>query len=333
MNGTFGRSAIACASLWAWSIFGLNPLPATAEGMGDSEFQEDVFMMSEKPEYVEIDPPYLTLDVMGEDAPLGTHRNTTCDPVFTRYPVAGPHNNGYDANWNHWGCGRANSGSDFFPGHYGNDIFAAKNTPVVAAQSGTISLNFWNSSGGNVVYIVDDCGWWHYYAHLDSREPSLNIGDYVAAGTLLGELGNTGATNTAPHLHYSVYPGTYTDGIDPHPSLFGVENTACKSGNFCSCLNGINVDWNRVPVTDTDCGHRVCGITNELWNCTGRQRWEKVRGPGSCDGSCSCPGGLFKDGRPIPDSMKHCGYRVCGTNSRMWDCTSTGWENTGIYCN
>ncbi len=259
---------------------------------------------------------------------------TSCSPVFERYPVAGTHNHGYDAYWWSWTCGTANSNSDFYsPGHLGNDIFAGRGTPIVAAQSGTISYSFWDSTGGNVVYIVDGCGWWHYYAHLDTVDPGLWIGQYVMAGARLGTMGNTGsASGTEPHLHYSTFPGTYSQGIDPFPYLYADENTACQSGNPCSCLNGINVDWYSVPVTDTDCGHRVCGISNELWECGTNQSWNKVTGV-YCDGACSCPNGRFKNGREIPAHMTHCDYRVCGMNSKYWDCKPWGWYNTGINCN
>lgn len=253
----------------------------------------------------------------------------TCNPVVQRYPVAGRHNNGYDANWYVWGCNTANSGSDF---HYGNDIFGARGTPIVAAQPGTISWSFSDSTGGKVVYVVDDCGWWHYYAHLDSIDPALYIGKRVATGTRLGTLGNTGnAASTAPHLHYSVYPGDYYSGVDPWPYLYAVENGSCGSGNACSCLDGINVDGYTIPVTDTDCGHRVCGTSTETWQCNG-SAWSRIGSAGSCNASCSCPNGRFKNGREIPEHMTHCGYRVCGMNSRFWDCTTGGWRDSQIPC-
>jgi hypothetical protein len=254
----------------------------------------------------------------------------TCGPVFERYPVAGRHNNGYDPYWYVWNCSTANSNSDF---HLGNDIFGARGTPIVAAQAGTISYSLeWDGSGGNVVYVVDDCGWWHYYAHLDTKDPALYLGKRVMAGARLGTLGNTGsASGTEPHLHYSTYPGNYGSGIDPWPYLYAVENGSCSSGNACSCLEGINVDGYTIPVTDTDCGHRVCGTSTETWQCNGSSWW-KIGGAGSCNASCSCPNGRFKNGREIPEHMTHCGFRVCGMNNKFWDCTPGGWSNTQINC-
>jgi len=271
---------------------------------------------------------------------------TACSPVVSRYPVASRHNHGYDyrldngQTWS-WNCSGYYSASDFVAGsHIGNDIFGARGTPIVAAQSGTIYGNFYNSGGGTVVYILDGCGWFHYYAHLDSRDPALYIGKYVTAGTRLGTLGNSGsASGTEPHLHYSVYPdnwNNYNLGVDPYIyGLSGAEYTACQSGNSCSCLDGINVKGYSIPVTDTDCGHRVCGLSNELWECGWSQSWSKVIGE-SCTSACTCTGGLFKNGREIPTHMTHCKMRVCGTDGQYWTCLgsggSGGWHPSGIGC-
>ena len=160
---------------------------------------------------------------------------TTCGASVARYPVAGTHNNGYDSQWYNFACTSNGSttifNSDFISGsHLGNDIFAARGTPVQAAVSGWVPNNFYDSTGGNVVYIQDDCGWTHYYAHLDSISISGN--QYVSAGTILGTVGNTGsASGTEPHLHYSIYPdGVYSWGIDPAPYTQPVEGTACGGG-------------------------------------------------------------------------------------------------------
>ena len=315
-------------------FFGLTgPRPALA---GESSLAGGLDLTAAIPDEllgIDLAQPLETPEVSAAGGTATAYAGVTCDPVFQRYPVAGPHNNGYDGNWWQWTCGTTNSNSDFTGWHLGNDIFGARGTPIVAAQPGTLRHAFEDDTGGKVVYIVDDCGWWHYYAHLDSVDPALRLGDRVMAGARLGTLGNTGsASGTEPHLHYSTYPGTYSDGIDPFPHLWNRENTSCRSGNACSCLNGINVDGFAVPVTDTDCGHRVCGLHRETWECGLGQRWGRVGGPGSCGTSCSCPGGRFKDGRPIPEHMTHCGYRVCGMNSKLWDCRPWGWHNTQIDC-
>jgi hypothetical protein len=69
----------------------------------------------------------------------------------------------------------------------------------------------------------------------------LYVGKWVAAGTYLGTLGNTGsAAGTAPHLHFSIYPdGSYNSGIDPYNLLRGVESTtACSTSRVGYYSNG-----------------------------------------------------------------------------------------------
>lgn len=88
--------------------------------------------------------------------------------------------------------------------HRGNDIFAARGTPVVAPVSGTLRA----ASGkvaGLAVYLNGDDGTTYYFAHLNSLARSSGA---VDAGTLIGSVGNTGnASSLPPHLHVSVAPG------------------------------------------------------------------------------------------------------------------------------
>jgi murein DD-endopeptidase MepM/ murein hydrolase activator NlpD len=320
------RCAVAVVGVAAWWLGSATP------GAGQEAQVDWAAAVDESTDAMSLRAPHAPIHkaIQAPMASFGVTTAVSCNAVFQRYPVAGRHNHGYDANWSAWGCSTANSNSDW---HYGNDIFGARGTPIVAAQEGVISYSFSDATGGKVVYVVDNCGWWHYYAHLDSVDPALWIGKRVTAGTRLGTLGNTGsASGTQPHLHYSVYPGNYYAGIDPFVPLYNVENSSCRSGNACSCLDGINVDGYTIPVTDTDCGHRVCGTTAETWQCGTNQAWTRVGVAGSCNASCSCPGGLFKNGREIPEHMTHCGFRVCGMNKKLWDCTSGGWQNTQISC-
>ncbi|MEZ4220493.1 MAG: M23 family metallopeptidase [Polyangiaceae bacterium] len=157
-----------------------------------------------------------------------------CSPALTRYPVAGPHNGGYDKNALNYTChphpSSSPDGSDFLAGdHYGNDVFAAKGTPLVAPVSGTVVTAGTNTAGGNVVKIRDACNWDYYHAHLDYIEPGIKVGMKINAGTKIGVVGNSGnAQFTSAHLHFSVFPaGNYNAGIDPFPLLQKVDATAC----------------------------------------------------------------------------------------------------------
>ncbi|WP_291982796.1 peptidoglycan DD-metalloendopeptidase family protein [Luteitalea sp.] len=97
--------------------------------------------------------------------------------------------------------------------HEGLDIFAPRGTPVVAVSAG-IARTGTNGLGGNVVW-VRDARRSYYYAHLDRWETEGVR--TIAAGTVLGYVGNTGnARTTAPHLHFGIYEGS---AIDPLPFL------------------------------------------------------------------------------------------------------------------
>lgn len=85
--------------------------------------------------------------------------------------------------------------------------------PVVAADSGTVSYTCtycthnWGKSGscgcgggyGNYVWIDHGNGKETIYAHLTSV--TVNPGDYVTKGQLIGYVGSTGYS-TGPHLHF-----------------------------------------------------------------------------------------------------------------------------------
>lgn len=100
--------------------------------------------------------------------------------------------------------------------HEGIDIFAPRGTPVIAASDGLITGSTTNRLGGKVVWLWSmSRGMAMYYAHLDRQ--AVEPGDRVAAGDVLGWVGNTGnARGTAPHLHFGIYarPG---GAVDPLP--------------------------------------------------------------------------------------------------------------------
>ena len=56
---------------------------------------------------------------------------------------------------------------------------------------------------GNEVALEIEPGVYAFYAHLQPGSITVDIGDEVASGDVLGLLGNTGNT-TAPHLHFGL---------------------------------------------------------------------------------------------------------------------------------
>lgn len=101
--------------------------------------------------------------------------------------------------------------------HEGIDIFAKKGTPVIAATEGIVLRTEETPLGGKVVWVLGPGGQHHYYAHLD-RVADVVAYQRLAAGAVLGYVGNTGnARGTPPHLHYGVYG--QGGAINPYPLL------------------------------------------------------------------------------------------------------------------
>jgi len=154
--------------------------------------------------------------------------------AVTVFPVRGPHNLGYEAPFHQagqWSCDDAYSNSDFVAGdHLGNDIWAARNTPVAATADGTLVLTGFSDYSGNKVTIQTADGWEHFMCHMDHLAPGIANGVHVTAGQIVGYVGNTGtASNGVIHLHISVYPpGDYDAGVDPWPLLHAVEHGVCQ---------------------------------------------------------------------------------------------------------
>ena len=102
--------------------------------------------------------------------------------------------------------------------HEGQDIFAARGTPILSASNGYVLKIGENNLGGQTVSVVGAGGRVYYYAHLDSYAKNIHVHDHVTTRTVLGYVGTTGnAQGTPPHLHFGVY--TLTGAINPLPLL------------------------------------------------------------------------------------------------------------------
>lgn len=109
-----------------------------------------------------------------------------------------------------WGFPRSGGRS-----HEGVDIFATRGTPLYAVADGTVRRLGHGGLGGLSVHLLDDAGTRYYYAHLDTI--TVEAGQRVEAGQVVGTVGNTGNARTTPaHLHWQVHPG---DGppVNPYP--------------------------------------------------------------------------------------------------------------------
>ena len=97
--------------------------------------------------------------------------------------------------------------------HKGLDVAAAQGTPVRAVAAGTVRFAGWSNQGYGNMVVIDHGSYQTLYAHL-SAAPSVSAGQSVAAGAVIGSMGNTGFS-TGPHLHFELRLGR--EVVDPGP--------------------------------------------------------------------------------------------------------------------
>lgn len=100
--------------------------------------------------------------------------------------------------------------------HSGIDIMAPEGSAVVAASPGTVESVTDGGGWGRHVIIDHGNGIKTLYAHMIEGSQLVTAGQWVAAGTQLGSVGNTGYS-TFPHLHFEVY--VFGTRVDPMPWL------------------------------------------------------------------------------------------------------------------
>ena len=106
--------------------------------------------------------------------------------------------------------------SPYQPYHTGIDIAGPVGDPVIAFMDGTVTYADYTSWGfGRHVEINNGHFITSIYAHLDTIDPNIHVGDKVTAGTIIGTRGNTG-WSTGPHLHFQ----TNIFGIPVNPRVF-----------------------------------------------------------------------------------------------------------------
>ena len=92
--------------------------------------------------------------------------------------------------------------------HTGLDLMSeAGDDKVFAVKSGVVVMSEFHAQYGNTVMIRHSNGVESLYAHL--AQLSVKVGDRVTTETLLGYIGNTGASSTGKHLHLEILVGGY----------------------------------------------------------------------------------------------------------------------------
>jgi murein DD-endopeptidase MepM/ murein hydrolase activator NlpD len=97
-------------------------------------------------------------------------------------------------------------------GHTGLDIANRTNTPIKAADGGTVIVSGWSGGYGYAVAIDHGNGYVTWYAHM-AQQPPVSVGQKVSRGEYIGPMGSTGYS-TGPHLHFEIRKnGNYQDPL------------------------------------------------------------------------------------------------------------------------
>ncbi|MDA1581805.1 SH3 domain-containing protein [Bacillus cereus] len=133
----------------------------------------------------------------------------TSIPAVFKFPTQGRISSTFDIRWEQM--------------HYGIDIAAQGNVSIQAAAAGKVVKSYYSASYGNVVFIAHQINGKLYttvYAHMKDR--TVQAGDQVQAGQLVGHMGNTGHSY-GQHLHFELHNGEWnfekTNAVNPLPYL------------------------------------------------------------------------------------------------------------------
>ncbi|MFH5823109.1 M23 family metallopeptidase [Georgenia sp. AZ-5] len=93
--------------------------------------------------------------------------------------------------------------------HAGVDLAAPAGTPVLATAAGRVVAAGYSGDLGNRLVLVHDVDGElvaSVYGHLGDGGIRVAVGDLVAAGAHIGDVGSTGMS-TGPHLHFQIHRG------------------------------------------------------------------------------------------------------------------------------
>jgi murein DD-endopeptidase MepM/ murein hydrolase activator NlpD len=132
-------------------------------------------------------------------------------PVKQRW-LASMSQSGNEPTYVDWGENLANKNIYY---HEGHDIGGAEGLDeIVSATDGLVvssngdSLEGYDDFPGDVrtdvVYVVNDLGWYIRYSHLDSTDPAIKPGTRIKMGQRIGYMGKQGGSGGWVHLHFGI---------------------------------------------------------------------------------------------------------------------------------
>ncbi|MCK4807391.1 MAG: M23 family metallopeptidase [Candidatus Aegiribacteria sp.] len=89
--------------------------------------------------------------------------------------------------------------------HSGVDYKAPEGTPVRTCRGGSVTRLNWNLDyNGNCIEIGIGGGYSEIFLHLQGVAEGIREGSILEKGDIIGYVGSTGVTSTAPHIHYQI---------------------------------------------------------------------------------------------------------------------------------
>jgi murein DD-endopeptidase MepM/ murein hydrolase activator NlpD len=125
------------------------------------------------------------------------------------------------------------------PTHNGVDLGAARGTKIHAASAGIVTVvrcqaytasGAWYGCGQDGGLNIQGCGWYVEIRHAGNvitrychmlQQPSVTVGQQVAAGDVIGLVGDSG-NSTGPHCHFEVHlngDNSAAGAVDPVPFM------------------------------------------------------------------------------------------------------------------
>jgi len=149
----------------------------------------------------------------------GSASGGTCDPIIPggvnaqgwAAPSAGPRTSPFGVRIHPiYGTPRLHAGTDLGPGC---------DSPIWAAQNGTVTFRGFDGSGNGVIAIDHGGSVTTRYLHMYDSGMLANVGDKVKAGQQIARVGSSGES-TACHLHFEVRVNG--ENVDPEPFMAAV---------------------------------------------------------------------------------------------------------------
>lgn len=118
-----------------------------------------------------------------------------------------------------WGADRSYRGG----WHAGLDFPDKDGAPMLAAADGVITYVKNNSTSYAGKFIVIDHGDGISTRYLHARSIRVSPGQKVQRGEVIGEVGSTGTTSSAPHVHFDVK--LKPEALERYRKLYGTPTT------------------------------------------------------------------------------------------------------------